>query len=135
VHDQGTDPEEIERLARVARGAEELGQVVYEVRRLLNAFEFYSPTVREELEREPERALRILREADEKRAELTSPAGYAIARFRAGYDPAALAPHERPPEPLSDEELEAALSYSRSLGFAPAIAAAEEELARRRAAT
>ena len=129
--------DEVERLAELALAVElesgasiaELEQIRHELDRLLNELEFYSPNVRDEFRAEPPRAVRVCREAIAKASALTSPAGYAIAKFRAGYDPAAPRPHELPPEPLELEELVAGLEWARAHDApAQAIAALEQEL-------
>jgi hypothetical protein len=140
----GTDPDEIERLAAAALAAEEIElgepdriEALADVELLMDALEVYSPTVRSELRSDPDRALRVLRHAAELRTELTSPAGYAIARFRSGFDPAEPhAWHERPPAPLTIEELEAGLAFAREYRApAPAIESIEQELQERRRST
>ena len=83
-----------------------------ELERLVGELGILSAKVREELELEPERAVRVLREAI-ARPGLRSPASYAIARFRRG----AYAEPER--AELTVEELAAGLEWARANG-APA---------------
>ena len=106
-------------------------ELVAEVHRLCDELDVYSPTVRTELGCEPARAVRILEHARDNAAMFKSAAGYAVARFRAGYDPAAPSIGDEPPAPLDRVELEAALEWTLANSpSSPAVAAIRELLAK-----
>lgn len=89
-----------------------------ELELLIARLGIFSSAVRAELEAEPERAVRVLSHAARLHdlGELRTPAGWAIVRFRQGYDLTGAARPRPPvgaPEPLTVAELEGALDYAR----------------------
>lgn len=89
-----------------------------ELRALVDELGIHAASVQRELEREPERAVRVLAYAQAQRGKLRSPASYAIARFRAGDYPCP-SPADR--EPLTPAELEAGLEWARSVDAPPNV--------------
>ena len=90
-----------------------------------------SSKVRAELTADPARAVRVLTFALEAPA-VVNRAGFAIARFRQGFDPA---PESEAPAPLSAADLEAGLIWARAHTISPrvlAILELELEAARER---